>query len=138
MCYDMAKAGQRILYVPMEQSPAITWMQFTFLHRYTRPELDIPDFNVWRQDPKKISEAHQDNLTTLLEDLQHGPSMLGEITVKQLRTWPEIKQELESGDYDVVAIDYVSQMKVDDAKKERREQIKQVFAEIQEEPWGLM
>jgi hypothetical protein len=136
MSYNMARAGKKVLYISLEDSALNCWVQLCWLHSYERPDLNIPDLPFWKNNPKMVTDQHQDNLRALMDDIRNGPSIKGEIVVKTLNTWPEIEQELNMGlngePYDVVAIDYVSHMKVD-AKRpgEKNELIKAIFSDIQ-------
>lgn len=72
MAYNMATSGKRILYVPREDSPRNTWLQLSFLHAWTRPDLDIPSVNVWRNQPEKVTKEQVDNLMVFPYSVSSG------------------------------------------------------------------
>jgi len=135
MVYNMAKAGKRILFIAREDSALNTWTQLSFLHSYSRRDLHLPPVNVWRNQPHKVTAEEQDDLRVLIDDLQHGKSVPGEIVVKTLGKWAEVLQELEVGHngkpYDVLALDYLAHLDTGMTGPKMHEEYKRLFKEAQ-------
>jgi hypothetical protein len=135
MAYNMALGGKRILYIAREDTALNTWTQLSFLHSYTRPELDIPPINVWRNQPQRVTPQQQDNLRELIDDLKSGATVPGEIVVKTCPRWPEIVQELETGldgkPYDVLMIDYLSHLDTGQSGSKIHDEIRVLFKKAQ-------
>jgi archaellum biogenesis ATPase FlaH len=136
MAYNMAVSGKRILYVPREDSPKNTWQQLSFLHAWTRPDLDIPNVNVWRNQPEKVTAQQQDNLLALVDDIKSGDKVPGEIVVKSLGKWTDIVAELQNGHnnlpYDVLMIDYLSHLETENSRNnDIHEEIRKYFKQAQ-------
>lgn len=135
MIYNMAKAGKRVLFVAREDTALNTWTQLSFLHSYERRDLHIPPVNVWRNQPQKVTKQEQDNLVLLVDDLQHGSSVPGEIVVKTLAKWPDIVQELEVGlngkPYDVLALDYLAHLDTGLTGPKMHDEYKRLFKQAQ-------
>ena len=135
MAYSMAKSGKRILYIAREDSALNTWGQLSFLHSYQRPDLNLPAASVWKSQPQRVTAEHLDNLRLLIDDLQHGTSVPGEIVVKTCPTWAEIIRELEVGlngkPYDVLMVDYLVHLDVGVTGQKMHDEIKGIFKKAQ-------
>lgn len=135
MAYNMAESGKRILYIAREDSALNTWTQLSFLHAKKRSDLDIPSAKVWRENPRSISAEHQDNLRVLIEDLQYGGKVRGEVVVKTLDRWQEIVRELDTGlngkPYDVLMVDYLAHLKTEHGGAKRRDEVLEIFTSAQ-------
>jgi archaellum biogenesis ATPase FlaH len=114
IAYNQMLAGKRILYISREDNVGNTWAQLAFLHAYSMPKLDIPDYDTWDLNPLAISEAHKTNLKTLMTDIEKGKTLPGDISVYSHGTWPKIMEELDRGydrqPYDVLMIDYLAHL----------------------------
>lgn len=135
MAYNMAKSGKKILYIACEDTALNTWTQLSFLHSYTQTDLDIPPINVWRNQPQSVTERQQEDLRLLIDDLQHGGSVAGEIVVRTLPRWADIQQELETGlngkPYDVLMVDYLSHLDTGASGTKIHDEIKVLFKKAQ-------
>jgi hypothetical protein len=135
MAYNMARSGKRILFIAREDSALNTWTQLSFLHSYARPDIAIPDINVWRNQPQKITPEQQDNLRLLVDDLQYGQSVPGEIVVTTHATWSQIAQELEVGlngkHFDVLMIDYLAHLDTGMSGPKMHDEYKRLFKAAQ-------
>jgi hypothetical protein len=133
--YNMAVAGKRILFIALEDSALNTWTQLSFLHSYTRRDLHVPPINVWKNQPQQVTPDQQDNLRLLIDDLQHGDSVPGEIVVKTLSKWQEIVQELNAGHngqpYEVLALDYLAHLETGAAGPKMHDAYKTLFKQAQ-------
>lgn len=134
IAYNMASSGKRVLHIPLEESPQAVWEQFSFLHSYHRPDLDIPPQAVWKSQPHKITMKHKENLRELIRDLQSGKTVTGEIVVMRRMTWPEIVQEVNAGhnnqEWDCVFIDYLAHLETGNPAK-KHEIISATFDHLQ-------
>jgi len=120
---------QLLLVVAREEDALNTWMQFSWLHAHTRPDLDIPGINTWKTRPKSVTPKQWDDLAILLDDIQSGNSIKGEIKVVTHARWADIVAEVNNGiegkPYDVLVVDYIQHLET--LKQPPHDEIKAIF-----------
>jgi hypothetical protein len=113
--YNMARAGERILYVSLEFKPAEIWEFLAFIHTHQyRDRMFLPAQSVWQQG-NATDEDHK-NMSLVIEDIKQRTTVPGLIDVQQFFTWDEIEQYWEANNaknqYTVVVVDYLYKLNV--------------------------
>lgn len=115
LVYNMARAGNNILYVSLEFEPQEVWEFLAFIHTHQfRDRLFLPSQNTWQM--AKATDEDRKNMELVLDDIQQRTTVPGLIDVQKFFTWDEVEEYFEAHNeknkYTVVVVDYIYKMNV--------------------------
>jgi hypothetical protein len=119
LVYNMARAGERILYVTTEFEPKEIWEFLAFIHTHQfHDRTFLPSQAVWKQGA--ATDEDEQNMLLVLDDIKQRTTVPGSIDVQKFFTWDEIEQYWEAhnteNQYTVIAVDYIYKLSVPTGK----------------------
>jgi hypothetical protein len=123
MAYNAAKAGFRVLHIPLESDFTDELTAYTIMHAHAAGTFALPNLNRRRYDAAELTETEKEVLRTeVLPDfeLTVAPNLLVFELKKEERTWASVRslieRENDKAPVDLVIIDYLTLLNDLDAR----------------------
>jgi replicative DNA helicase len=127
LVYNMARAGENVLYISLEFEPAEVWEFLAFIHTHKfKDRMYLPPKSAWQQG--KATEEDRKHMEVVLDDIRQRTSVPGLIDVQKVFSWDDIEQYWEAhnpkNNYSVVVVDYLYKLNVSTGKYQQESQAK--------------